>query len=354
LDQWQPSVLITGGAGFIGSTLVRQWLAEEPERVVNLDKLTYAGLRESLSDIADDPRHILVEGDIADASLVRELFRSHQPQAILHLAAETHVDRSIDEPPGFARTNVLGTCTLLDQATRYWMTLEGAVRDEFRFLFVSTDEVFGSAEPGEKFTQGSPLEPNSPYAASKAAGEHLLRAFSHTYGLPVLTINPTNNYGPRQMPEKLIPRMIMAAARRQPLPLYGDGLHTRDWLHVDDCCRAIRTVLRSGVPGCRYLAGADNGLPNRSVVEQICQLVDEFAQDGGGRRALIQHVADRLGHDRCYAVDSQPLRSFGWAPQVAFSEGLRTTVEWYLNNGPWTEAAEASLFRRGQGGGHAR
>jgi dTDP-glucose 4,6-dehydratase len=341
------SVLITGGAGFIGSTLVRQWLAEEPDRVVNLDRLTYAGLRESLGDVADNPRHALVEGDVADASLVRELLTAHQPRAVLHLAAETHVDRSIDEPPTFARTNVVGTCTLLDQATRYWTSLSGEARDQFRFLFVSTDEVFGSAEPGEKFTHDSPLEPNSPYAASKAAGEHLVRAFAHTYGLPVVTINPTNNYGPRQMPEKLIPRMIVAAAKREPLPLYGDGLHTRDWLHVDDCCRAIRTVLKHGQTGRRYLAGADNGLPNRLVVEQIAELVDEYAGDKGGRRALIRHVVDRPGHDRRYAVDSQPLCSLGWSPRIAFADGLRTTVEWYLDNREWTAAAEASLRRRG-------
>ena len=346
----QPSVLITGGAGFIGSALVRQWLAEEPEHVVNLDMLTYAGLRESLSDIADSPRHLLVEGDVADASLVRELLRSHQPQAVLHLAAETHVDRSIDEPPSFAQTNVLGTCTLLDQATRYWMSLEGAARDDFRFLFVSTDEVFGSADPGERFTHESPLEPNSPYAASKAAGEHLVHAFAHTYGLPVVTINPTNNYGPRQMPEKLIPRMILAAAKREPLPLYGDGLHIRDWLHVDDCCRAIRTVLRRGETGQRYLAGADNGVPNHLVVEQICRLVGEKLGDVEARLELIRHVADRPGHDRCYAVDSSALRQLGWAPEVQFPAGLRDTVQWYLRNLEWTAAAEAALRQRDEAG----
>ncbi len=345
-----PSVLITGGAGFIGSALVRQWLEHEPERVVNLDKLTYAGLRTSLAEVIDHPRHLLVEGDVADAALVRELLAEHRPRAVLHLAAETHVDRSIDEPPQFARTNVLGTCTLLDQATRYWMGLSGGERDRFRFLFMSTDEVFGAAGPNEKFTAESPLAANSPYAASKAAGEHLVHAFAHTYGLPVVTINPTNNYGPRQLPEKLIPKMILAAARRDELPLYGDGLQERDWLHVDDCCQAIRTVLPRGAIGSRYLAGADNCIANLDVVERICELLDSALGVGGGdaptRRELIRHVADRPGHDRRYAVDSGPLRRLGWAPQVDFTQGLRETVQWYVQNPTWTVAAEGALQRR--------
>lgn len=347
-----PSVLITGGAGFIGSTLVRQWLQHEPQRIVNLDLLTYAGLRASLTEVADHPRHVLVEGDVADAALVGELLAEHRPQAVLHLAAETHVDRSIEAPPQFARTNVLGTCTLLDQATRYWRGLSGAERDGFRFLFVSTDEVFGAAGPTEKFTAESPLAPNSPYAASKAAGEHLVHAFAHTYGLPVVTINPTNNYGPRQMPEKLIPKMIVAAVRREPLPLYGDGLQERDWLHVDDCCRAIRTVLSHGAIGSRYLAGADNCLTNLTVVQQICDLLDEATAGGGddpARRTLIHHVADRPGHDRRYAVDPGPLHRLGWAPQVDFATGLRETVRWRLDNAAWTAEAEQSLKRRDAG-----
>jgi dTDP-glucose 4,6-dehydratase len=349
----QSSVLITGGAGFIGSALVRQWLEHEPERVVNLDKLTYAGLRASLTEVADHPRHLLVEGDVADAALVRELLEDHRPQAVLHLAAETHVDRSIDEPPQFARTNVLGTCTLLDQATRYWRGLSGGDRDHFRFLFMSTDEVFGAAGPNERFTAESPLAANSPYAASKAAGEHLVHAFSHTYGLPVVTINPTNNYGPRQLPEKLIPKMILAGARREELPLYGDGLHERDWLHVDDCCQAIRTVLRQGDLGSRYLVGADNCLPNLAVVAQICDLLDSTLNRGSGadpaRRQLVRHVADRPGHDRRYAVDSGPLRELGWAPRVGFSQGLLETVRWYVQNPAWAAGAEASLEWRDSG-----
>jgi dTDP-glucose 4,6-dehydratase len=241
---------------------------------------------------------------------------------------------------------VLGTCTLLDQATRYWMKLNGAERDRFRFLYMSTDEVFGAAGPSEVFTTESPLAPNSPYAASKAAGEHLVRAFAHTYGLPVITLNPTNNYGPRQLPEKLIPKMILAAARRQPLPLYGDGLHERDWLHVDDCCRAVRAVVRVGRVGSRFLAGSGNCLPNRAVVAQICDYLDESLHDGRARRELIRSVADRPGHDRRYAVDPSLLRGLGWAPQIDFAGGLRQTVQWYLENGDWASDAEQSLGHR--------
>ena len=336
-------VLITGGAGFIGSALVRQWLAEERSPVINLDKLTYAGLPASLGDVLDDPRHVLVEGDVADAALVRELFSNHRPRAVLHLAAESHVDRSIAAPPQFVQTNVLGTCVLLDEATRYWRSLSTDDQRSFRFLLVSTDEVFGSAEAGEEFTSHSPLAPNSPYAASKAAAEHLAHSFMHTYGLSVVTVNPTNNYGPRQLPEKLIPRMILAAARREPLPLYGDGLHERDWLHVDDCCRAVRTILKRGEPGRRYLVGAGNGRTNRRIVETICDLVDERIGDGGGRRELISHVADRLGHDRRYAVDAADTRQLGWQAEINLEQGLSETVAWYLDNPDWVAEAEAAL-----------
>ena len=336
-------VLITGGAGFVGSALVRQWLASEPSAIVNLDNLTYAGLPASLGDALEHPRHTLVEGDVADAALIGELLAAYRPQAVLHLAAESHVDRSIAEPPQFVRTNVLGTCTLLDQATRYWQTLNATDKQAFRFLLVSTDEVFGSAPSGEKFSVDSPLAPNSPYAATKAAAEHLAHAFMHTYGLPVVTINPTNNYGPRQLPEKLIPRMILAAARRQSLPLYGDGQHERDWLHVDDCCRAIRTVLKRGESGRRYLVGAGAGRTNRRIVEMVCDLVDERLRDGAGRRELISHVADRLGHDRRYAVDASNTRQLGWEPEVNLEQGLSETVAWYLGNPVWVAEAEASL-----------
>jgi dTDP-glucose 4,6-dehydratase len=343
----RPCVLFTGGAGFIGSALVRQWLEHETPAIVNLDKLTYAGLRMSLADVAENPRHLLVEGDVADAALVREVLAEHQPAAVLHLAAESHVDRSIDSPPLFARTNVLGTCTLLDESTRYWRGLASSQeRDHFRFLFASTDEVFGSADDGRAFTESSPLAPNSPYAASKAAAEHLVHAFHHTYGLPVVTINPTNNYGPRQLPEKLIPKLILAAARGEPLPMYGDGLHQRDWLHVDDCCTAIRTVLKQGAIGRRYLAGAGNGRTNLAVAEQVCDLVDARLGEAR-RRKLIRHVADRPGHDRRYAVDSTPLREeLGWQSRVSFDAGLAATVAWYLEHGQWTAEAGASLARR--------
>jgi len=343
----RQSVLITGGAGFIGCALVRQWLEHEKPGIVNLDKLSYAGLRSSLADVQDDPRHLLVEGDVADAALVRAVLAEHRPTAVLHLAAETHVDRSIDAPPVFARTNVLGACTLLDETTRFWRELARDRRDQFRFLLVSTDEVFGSADDGQAFTESSPLAPNSPYAASKAAAEHLARAFHHTYGLPVVTINPTNNYGPRQLPEKLIPKLILAAARREPLPLYGDGLHQRDWLHVDDCCRAIRAVLQFGIVGQRYLAGAGNRFTNLEVAERICDLLDQRHGGAGRRRELITHVVDRPGHDRLYAVDSTPLRmELAWEPKMALAEGLAATVAWYLDHPEWTAEAIASLARR--------
>jgi dTDP-glucose 4,6-dehydratase len=342
----QRPVLITGGAGFIGSALVRQWLSREAGSVVNLDRFTYAGLHESLGETANDPRQTIVAGDVADAALVRSLITEHQPRAIIHLAAESHVDRSIAAPPEFARTNVLGTCVLLDEATRWRRQLPLAQGDAFRFLLISTDEVFGAAEPGEAFSEGSPLEPNSPYAASKAAAEHLARAFAHTYGLPVITVNPTNNYGPRQMPEKLIPRMTLAAARGESLPLYGDGLQERDWLHVDDCCRAIRRVLAQGSPGSRYLAGSGATRTNLCVMQQICDLVDRRMADGGNRRQLITHVEDRPGHDRRYAVDAQRLGELGWQPEAQFDAGLSATVDWYLDNPAWVGVAERSLAGR--------
>jgi dTDP-glucose 4,6-dehydratase len=332
------SLLITGGAGFIGSTLVRRCL-DRGARVVTLDKFTYAGHRASLAEVLDDPNHTLIVGDIADGELVKQALDEHQPTAIIHLAAETHVDRSIASPPPFAMTNVLGTCVLLDVATQYWQALEETRRHAFRFLNVSTDEVFGAALPGERFTEQSPLRPNSPYAASKASAEHFARSFAHTFGLPVITANPSNNYGPRQHPEKLIPKMILAAAHGQLLELYGDGLQERDWLHVDDCCAALLEILESGSLGERYLVGADCCLSNLQVVELICDLVDAELNDGGGRRELIVYVADRLGHDRRYAVDASILRSeTSWRPRVAFAAGLRETVRWYLQHPEWVTA----------------
>jgi len=368
----QPAVLITGGAGFIGSALVRQWLEHESAPIVNLDSFTYAGLQASLNGVMDHARHQLVVGDIANGPLVDRLLAEHAPRAIIHLAAESHVDRSIDQPARFAQTNVVGTCVLLDSAVRYWRTLNAQARDAFRFLLVSTDEVFGTASANQPFTASSPLAPNSPYSATKAAAELLARAFRKTYGLPLLVVNPTNNYGPRQLPEKLIPKMILAALAGQPLTLYGDGLHQRDWLHVDDCCRALRRVLEQGVPGSRYLLGADHCQQNLQVAEKICDLVDELLASGQAkasgrvcrtdrreadplsvdprlrRRELIRHIADRPGHDRRYAVDSRRLRTeLGWSPQIAFDLGLRETVRWYLENPSWTRQALAALRQAG-------
>lgn len=332
------TLLITGGAGFIGSTLVRRCL-DQGAQVVTLDKFTYAGNRESLAEVLDHPNHTVIEGDIADGVLLKKVLGSHKPSAVIHLAAETHVDRSIASPPPFATSNVLGTCVLLEATTQYWQSLNEERRQAFRFLNVSTDEVFGAARPGERFTEESPLRPNSPYAASKASAEHFARAFSHTYGLPVITVNPSNNYGPRQHPEKLIPKMILAASKQEPLELYGDGLQERDWLHVDDCCAALLSILKSGSPGERYLVGADCCLSNLQVLRQICDLVDEEFDDNGERRALIAHVADRLGHDRRYAVDATSLRSkTSWRPRVEFEKGLRDTVRWYLQHPEWVVA----------------
>jgi len=346
----QPTVLITGGAGFIGSAMVRQWLEHESAPIVNLDNFTYAGLRASLEEVMDHPRHQLVVGDIADRPLVDHVLAKHRPAAIIHLAAESHVDRSIDDPLDFAKTNVVGTCVLLDSAVRYWQTLASRERTNFRFLLVSTDEVFGSAHPNQTFTAESPLAPNSPYSATKAAGELLARAFRKTHGLPLLVVNPANNYGPRQLPEKLIPKMILAAAAERPLPLYGDGLQQRDWLHVDDCCRALRRILSRGEPGGRYLIGADHCETNLRIAEMICDLVDErIGQLGSGkpRRSLIRFVKDRPGHDRRYAIDAGKIaRELGWQPAVKFDTGIRQTINWYLDNQQWMEAVIDGSYRK--------
>lgn len=332
----KSAILITGGAGFIGSTLVRQCLAEEDARVVNLDKFTYAGSRASLVEIDDHADYSLVEGDIVDGKLVERALAEHRPWAIIHLAAESHVDRSIADPPTFVVTNVLGTCTLLEAATRYWRQLDGLDRERFRFFYVSTDEVFGAAEPGQTFDEQSPLAPNSPYAASKAAGEQLARAFAHTYGLPMLGANPGNHYGPRQHPEKLIPKMILHAVAGTPLPVYGDGRQQRDWLHVEDGCRALRAILHQGRPGERFLVGSEDCRGNLDVVEAICDLVDERSGHKDRSRRLIRLVTDRLGHDRRYAMSTQRLRDrTGWRPQIPFATGLRETVAWYLEHPEW-------------------
>ena len=334
------TLLITGGAGFIGSNLIRECLANTAYSIVNLDKLTYAGSKHNLDEVMDDPRHTFVEGDILDSQLTTSLLERYRPQAVVHLAAESHVDRSIDRPPLFATTNALGTCTLLDRATHYWQTLTDVDRDEFRFLLVSTDEVFGSATAEEKFDEESRMAPNSPYAASKAAGENFARAFSQTYGLPIVTANPSNNYGPRQHPEKFIPKMILNAAKLKPLPVYGDGLHERDWVHVDDCCRALLEILNLANYRERYVIGSNNCVSNRQVAEKICDLVSETLADGSDRRKLIIEAADRPGHDRRYAVDADLLRSeTDWQPTISFEEGLSDTVRWYLDHPEWVAGA---------------
>lgn len=335
-----PTYLITGGAGFIGANLVRAALAAADARVVVLDKLTYAGRKDSLPLAEPPERLVFVEGDIADGPLVRSLLAEHQPDSVLHLAAESHVDRSIDAPAAFVDTNVAGSTALLMATLDYWEHLPAERRDAFRLVHASTDEVFGSLGPTGRFTEQSPYRPNSPYSASKAAADHLVRAFHQTYGLPVVTCHSSNNYGPYQHPEKLIPTVLVNALAGAPLPIYGDGLQVRDWLHVADHCRALLLLAAAGQPGQSYLAGADNEQTNLAVVRQICRLVDEFSPGEHPREEQIEHVADRPGHDRRYALDAGRLRSeLGWAPEVAFEAGLKATVAWYLDHQDWVQSA---------------
>jgi dTDP-glucose 4,6-dehydratase len=343
----QP-ILVTGGAGFIGSCFVRQWIAEERTPVVNLDKLTYAGNLDSLADAADDPLHTFVEGDIGDAALTRRLLEEYRPRAIVNLAAESHVDRSIDGPAAFVQTNVVGTQRLLESARAYWHGLPPAERRAFRFLHVSTDEVFGSLGPEGMFCETTPYAPNSPYAASKAAADHFARAYYHTYGLPVLVTHGSNNYGPYQFPEKLIPLMILSAVEGKPLPVYGDGKNVRDWLFVEDHCRAIRAVLAGGTPGEVYNVGGNCQRNNLEVVEAICGIVDRLRPDlpHVPCSSLVTFVADRPGHDRRYAVDAGKIRrELGWQPQEDFASGLERTVRWYLDNPGWVERVTSGTCR---------
>lgn len=336
-------ILVTGGAGFIGSNFVLDWLAAGGEPVLNLDKLTYSGQRENLDALAGDPRHLFVQGDIADAALVGELLARHRPRAVLNFAAESHVDRSIAAPAVFIETNVVGTFRLLEAARAYWDGLDGEARAAFRFLHISTDEVYGSLEPGAAaFDEQSRYAPNSPYAASKAASDHLVRACHQTYGLPVLTTHCSNNYGPYQFPEKLIPATLVRALAGAPLPVYGDGRHVRDWLYVGDHCDAVRRVLAAGVPGETYDIGGGNERPNIEVVEAICALLDELRpRAGGGRyREQVAFVQDRPGHDRRYAVDAGKIgRDLGWRRAETFESGLRKTVQWYLAREDWLRRA---------------
>jgi len=332
-------ILVTGGAGFIGSNFVLAAVAAGG-RVVNLDKLTYAGNLRNLDPLAGDPRHLFVQGDICDRGLVRELLAAHRPRAIVHFAAESHVDRSIRGPAEFVQTNVVGTFSLLEEARIFWGALEGRGKAAFRFLHVSTDEVYGSLGPADPaFSETTAYQPNSPYSASKAASDHFVRAYHHTYGLPVLTTNCSNNYGPMQYPEKLIPLVICNAVKGKPLPVYGDGMNVRDWLYVSDHCGAIREVLARGRPGELYNIGGASERTNFHIVNTICALLDEMHPRAKGRHAdLITFVKDRPGHDRRYAIDASKIAGeLGWRPAETFESGMAKTVRWYLDNEAWVE-----------------
>ncbi len=341
-------ILVTGGAGFIGSNFVLQWIKNVGTPVINLDLLTYAGNPANLASLDGDARHTLVRGDIGNSDLVNSLLREHQPSAIVHFAAESHVDRSITDPGSFIRTNVQGTFTLLDQAKRYWSSLDDAGKQQFRFLHVSTDEVYGSLGPDDPaFSETTSYAPNSPYAASKAASDHLVRAYHHTFHMPVVTTNCSNNYGPYQFPEKLIPLVILNALSGKQLPVYGDGSNVRDWLFVEDHCSAIRAVLERGRLGETYNIGGNSERRNIDVVQTICDLVDEYRPDTaiGPRRKLITFVTDRPGHDRRYAINASKLKSeLGWQPAARFEDGLRKTVEWYLENTAWVESVRTGAY----------
>ncbi|MBW3550834.1 MAG: dTDP-glucose 4,6-dehydratase [Proteobacteria bacterium] len=349
-----PTWLVTGGAGFIGGNFVLDAVTRQGVRVVNLDALTYAGNPDTLAPLADDPNHVFVHGDIGDADLVAGLLAEHRPDAVVNFAAESHVDRSIDGPAAFVQTNVVGTLNLLEKSRDYWKSLDEPGRAAFRFLHVSTDEVYGSLGATGKFTEHTPFAPNSPYSASKAASDHLVRAFHHTYGLPVVTTNCSNNYGPYQFPEKLIPLVIAKALAGEPLPVYGDGLNVRDWLFVGDHCAAITRVLEAGRPGETYNVGGDAERPNIEVVKTICALLDERRPlgDGRARESLITYVKDRPGHDRRYAIDASKLQGeLGWAPTVTFEQGMAQTVGWYLAHQPWVQRVLDGSYRLERIGG---
>ncbi len=342
------TILVTGGAGFIGGNFVLQMLAESDARIVNLDKLTYAGNLDTLASVQGSPRHVFVQGDIGDRTLVARLLREYEVDAIVNFAAESHVDRSIDGPAAFVETNIVGTFNLLDCARGYWRGLSESAKAAFRFLHVSTDEVYGSLGPTGAFTETTPYAPNSPYSASKAASDHLVRAWHHTYGLPVLTTNCSNNYGPYQFPEKLIPLMIAKARAGEPLPIYGDGGNVRDWLYVTDHCRAIARVLEAGKPGEVYNVGGNSEKTNLEVVDTLCALLDDALPDSPHRphAKLKQFVADRPGHDRRYAIDATKLeRELGWEPQETFETGLRQTLAWYLDNQAWVQRVMDGSYR---------
>jgi dTDP-glucose 4,6-dehydratase len=342
-------ILVTGGAGFIGSNFVLDWLAQCDEPVVNLDLLTYAGNLDNLSSLENDPRHIFVRGDIGDSKLVPELLRKYQPRAAINFAAESHVDRSIHGPEDFIQTNVVGTFHLLESVRAYWGALDAGSKENFRFLHVSTDEVYGSlGKDDPAFTEENKYEPNSPYSASKAASDHLVRAYHHTYGLPVLTTNCSNNYGPYHFPEKLIPLMIVNALAGKPLPVYGDGQQVRDWLFVKDHCSAIRRVLEAGKLGEVYNVGGWNEKPNIEIVQCVCALLDEMSPRKDGKYYLEQvtYVTDRPGHDRRYAIDAGKIeRELGWKPAETFETGIRKTVAWYLEHQAWVDNVLSGSYR---------
>ena len=342
-------ILVTGGAGFIGANFVLDWLAQSDEPVVNLDKLTYAGNLETLSSLQGNAGHIFAQGDIGDGALVARLLAEHKPRAVVNFAAESHVDRSIHGPEDFVQTNVLGTFRLLEAVRGHWSALPADEKASFRFLHVSTDEVYGSLSATDPaFTEDHPFEPNSPYSASKAASDHLVRAWHHTYGLPVLTTNCSNNYGPYHFPEKLIPLMIVNALAGKNLPVYGDGMQVRDWLYVKDHCSAIRRVLQDGRLGETYNVGGWNEKPNIEIVNTVCALLDELRPKAGGQsyREQISYVTDRPGHDRRYAIDARKLeRELGWKPAETFDSGIRKTVEWYLANADWVANVQSGAYR---------
>jgi len=342
-------ILVTGGAGFIGANFVLDWMAGVGEPVVTLDKLTYAGNPRNLDELVADPRHRLVVGDIGDGPLVEALLAQHRPRAILNFAAESHVDRSIHGPAAFVETNLLGTFRLLEAARGHWQSLADGERAAFRFLHVSTDEVYGSlAATDPAFSEQTPYAPNSPYSATKAGSDHLVRAYHHTYGLPVLTTNCSNNYGPYQFPEKLIPLIIHNALSGRPLPIYGDGLNVRDWLYVGDHCSALRRVLEAGTPGCVYNIGGNQERTNLEIVRLVCDRLDALSPDpAGSYQRLIRFVEDRPGHDRRYAIDARRIeRELGWRPMETFATGIERTIHWYLEHADWVGSVVSGEYRQ--------
>lgn len=340
-------ILITGGAGFIGSAVIRQLISDTDCNVINLDKLTYAGNLRSLDSVSSDPRYSFEKVDICDAKEVARVFREHQPDAVMHLAAESHVDRSITGPATFIQTNIVGTYTLLEAARNYWSALPSLRKAAFRFHHISTDEVYGSLGATGLFTERTAYEPNSPYSASKAASDHLVRAWHHTYGFPVITTNCSNNYGPFHFPEKLIPLAILNAVNGKSVPIYGTGDNIRDWLYVDDHARALRLVLEQGQLGETYNIGGWNEKSNLEVVQSICTILDELRPQGVPHSRLITHVQDRPGHDRRYAIDASKIEeALGWKPQETFESGLRKTVEWYLSNSGWVDSVTSGDYQK--------